>query len=171
MLTTGPRDSRDSHNRLRAGEKFEATCSAPGCREKRRRTPPVELGLHCRQQLLEAVAVPQSTRFRDRLQAFCKLVETGYGYMSHIRSRGKEKRARKQTSREKSRRWEVERTHGWLNRFRAILVRWEKRTENHIAVLHSPPMNGFRIGSKTRQALTHRLTISPWIHIFWGWIS
>jgi putative transposase len=67
--------------------------------------------------------------------------------MSHIRARGKEKRARKQTSREKSRLWLVERTHGWLNRFRAILVRWEKRTENHIAVLRSPPINGFRIGS------------------------
>jgi hypothetical protein len=30
-----------------------------------------------------------------------ELVETGYGYMSHIRSRGEEKRALKQTPREK----------------------------------------------------------------------
>jgi putative transposase len=68
--------------------------------------------------------------------AIRELVETAYGYISHIRSRGEEKRALKQTSREKPRRWVVERTHGWLNRFRAILVRWEKRVENHIAVLH-----------------------------------
>ena len=68
--------------------------------------------------------------------AIRELVEKAYGYISHIRSRGEEKRALKQTSREKPRRWVVERTHGWLNRFRAILVRWEKRVENHIAVLH-----------------------------------
>jgi putative transposase len=58
--------------------------------------------------------------------AIRELVETAYGYISHIRSRGEEKRALKQTSREKPRRWVVERTHGWLNRFRAILVRWER---------------------------------------------
>jgi putative transposase len=65
-----------------------------------------------------------------------ELVETGYGYMSHIRSRGEEKRALKQTSCEKPRRWVVERTHGWLTRFRAILVGWEKRIENHNAMRH-----------------------------------
>jgi len=65
-----------------------------------------------------------------------ELVDIVYGYTSHIRSRGEEKRALKKNSRQKPRRWVVERTHGWLNRFRAILVRWEKRVENHIAVLH-----------------------------------
>jgi putative transposase len=64
------------------------------------------------------------------------LVESVYGYTSHIRSRGEEQRALKRKRRGKARRWVVERTHGWLNRFRAILVRWEKKVENHIAGLH-----------------------------------
>ena len=34
------------------------------------------------------------------------------------------------------RRWVVERTHGWLNRFRGILIRWDKKVDNHIANLH-----------------------------------
>jgi putative transposase len=31
---------------------------------------------------------------------------------------------------QRARRWVVERTHSWLNRFRRILVRWEKKAEN-----------------------------------------
>ena len=34
------------------------------------------------------------------------------------------------------RRWVVERTHSWLNRFRRLLVRWEKKAANHEALLH-----------------------------------
>ena len=30
----------------------------------------------------------------------------------------------------------MERTHSWLNRFRRILVRWDKSPENYIAFLH-----------------------------------
>ena len=30
----------------------------------------------------------------------------------------------------------VERTHSWLNRFRRILVRWDKSPANYIAFLH-----------------------------------
>lgn len=33
------------------------------------------------------------------------------------------------------RRWVIERTHSWLNRFRRILIRWEKKVENYIAML------------------------------------
>ena len=29
-----------------------------------------------------------------------------------------------------------ERTHGWMNRFRRILVRWEKRADTYVALLH-----------------------------------
>jgi len=36
----------------------------------------------------------------------------------------------------KARRWVVERDHGWLNRYRAILVRWCKKPENYLACLH-----------------------------------
>jgi putative transposase len=36
----------------------------------------------------------------------------------------------------KARRWVVERTHSWMNRFRGILIRWSKKAENYIALLH-----------------------------------
>jgi putative transposase len=36
----------------------------------------------------------------------------------------------------KARRWVVERTHSWMNRFRGVLVRWCKKAENYIALLH-----------------------------------
>ena len=36
----------------------------------------------------------------------------------------------------KARRWVVERTNSWHNRFRAVLVRWERNAENYLALLH-----------------------------------
>jgi putative transposase len=59
-----------------------------------------------------------------------------FGFTAHIRSRGEEAQAIKQKAGYKARRWVVERTHSWLNRFRRILVRWEKLPQNYIAMLH-----------------------------------
>ena len=59
-----------------------------------------------------------------------------FGFTAHIRSRGEEAKAIKKEAGFKARRWVVERTHGWLNRFRRILVRWDKYPENYIAFLH-----------------------------------
>ena len=61
------------------------------------------------------------------------LIEAVYQYTSHIRSRGEEQRELDRQGGERPRRWVVERTHGWLNRFRAILIRWDKKVENHLA--------------------------------------
>ena len=36
----------------------------------------------------------------------------------------------------RARRWVVERIASWLNRYRRILVRWEKKVENYEALLH-----------------------------------
>ena len=36
----------------------------------------------------------------------------------------------------RARRWVVERIHSWLNRYRRILVRWEKKAVNYIGLLH-----------------------------------
>jgi len=49
-----------------------------------------------------------------------------FGYTTHIRSRGEEAQAVKHEAGFKARRWVVERTHSWMNRFRHILTRWEK---------------------------------------------
>ena len=59
-----------------------------------------------------------------------------FGYTAHIRARGEEAQAIKRSARFKARRWVVERTHSWMNRFRRILIRWEKKPENYLALLH-----------------------------------
>jgi putative transposase len=59
-----------------------------------------------------------------------------YGYTAHIRTRGEEKTAKKEIPGYRARRWVVERTHSWMNRFRRLLIRWEKKVENYIAMLH-----------------------------------
>jgi putative transposase len=60
----------------------------------------------------------------------------GYGYTAHIRTRGEEKAAKQEIPGYRARRWVVERTHSWMNRFRRLLIRWEKKVENYIAMLH-----------------------------------
>lgn len=59
-----------------------------------------------------------------------------FGYTAHIRARGEEAQAIKRKVGFKARRWVVERTHSWMNRFRRILIRWEKKLENYLAFLH-----------------------------------
>lgn len=57
------------------------------------------------------------------------------GYEPHIQSRKEESEAMKSTD-FKAHRWVVERTHSWMNRFRRVLTRWEKKVENYEAMLH-----------------------------------
>ena len=59
-----------------------------------------------------------------------------FGYTAHIKARGEEAQAIKRQAGFKARRWVVERTHSWMNRFRRILTRWEKKAENYPALLH-----------------------------------
>jgi putative transposase len=58
-----------------------------------------------------------------------------HGYIGHIRRIGEEKLDRKGRKREPARRWVVERTLGWLNRCRAILVRYEKKACNYLGLI------------------------------------
>jgi putative transposase len=59
-----------------------------------------------------------------------------FGFTDHIRSRGEEAQQLKRRAGFKARRWVVERIHSWMNRFRRILIRWEKRADTYIAMLH-----------------------------------
>ena len=59
-----------------------------------------------------------------------------FRYTLHLRTRGEEAQAIKKEPGFKARRWVVERTHSWMNRFRRILIRWEKKPENYLALLH-----------------------------------
>lgn len=65
-----------------------------------------------------------------------RALATEFGFTAHIRSRGEEAQAIKRSARFKARRWVVERVHSWMNRFRRILVRWEKRADTFCAMLH-----------------------------------
>ncbi len=59
-----------------------------------------------------------------------------FGFTAHVRPRGEEAQAIKREAGFKARRWVVERAHSWLNRFRRLLVRWDKKPENYLAFLH-----------------------------------
>ena len=59
-----------------------------------------------------------------------------FRFTGHIRSRGEEAKALKKRAGFRARRWVVERAHSWMNRFRRILVRWEKRPDTYVAMLH-----------------------------------
>ncbi len=57
------------------------------------------------------------------------------GYEDHIKGRWQEKQQAK-TPAYRARRWVCERTHSWMNRFRRLLIRWEKKVANYEALLH-----------------------------------
>lgn len=59
-----------------------------------------------------------------------------FGFTAHVRPRGDEVKALKQEAGFKARRWVVERAHSWMNRFRRLLIRWDKKPENYLAFLH-----------------------------------
>ncbi len=92
-----------------------------------------------------------------------ELVET-WGYTAHIRARGEEAQEKQEIPGYRARRWVVERTRSWLNRFRRLLIRWEKKVENYLAVLHCLRLDylsscwTFRIGSKPYRRGERRTT-------------
>lgn len=94
---------------------------------------------------LESLVVKRPRPTRAWPQGLC--LDKGYDYREvyallaelrftpHVRARGEEAHARKRHRGGKARRWVVERTHSWTNRFRALLVRWDKKTANYLASL------------------------------------
>lgn len=95
---------------------------------------------------LEAILIPRPAPTPAQPQGLC--LDKGYdydevrdlvqafGFTAHIRARGAEAQALKRDASFKARRWVVERTHSWLNRFRRIFIRWEKRADTYLAMLH-----------------------------------
>ncbi len=59
----------------------------------------------------------------------------GRGYTLHIRRIGEEKLDANAEKTYPARRWVVERTLSWLSKCRAILVRYDKKAENYLALL------------------------------------
>jgi putative transposase len=94
----------------------------------------------------EAIAVERPTPLPGRPQHLS--LDKGYdfdavrqtldewGYTAHIRSRGEEAADKREIPGYRARRWVVERAHSWMNRFRRLLIRWEKKADNYLAMLH-----------------------------------
>ena len=57
-------------------------------------------------------------------------------YIPHVKQRGEEIQEKKINPTYKARRYVVEVAHSWFNRFRKLLVRFEKLAERHEALLH-----------------------------------
>jgi putative transposase len=68
----------------------------------------------------------------DHVQTNCQV--RWKGFTPHIRHRGEDALAFRNPEKP-ARRWVVERTNSWMNRFRRILIRWEKKAENYVAML------------------------------------
>jgi putative transposase len=77
------------------------------------------------------------------------------GFVPHIRTRGEEITIKLRTPGWRARRWVVEACHAWLNRNRALLVRWSKKDDNHLALLQlACGLIAFKKARATRLAQT-----------------
>ena len=78
----------------------------------------------------------------------CREIVIAHGYEAHIKARGEEKVVEDGVVKHPARRWvrpkpvrcccrdkKVEATHSWMNRFRRLLVRWEKLSVNYLAFI------------------------------------
>lgn len=59
-----------------------------------------------------------------------------HGYIAHVKGRGQEADELKGDPCKKARRWVVEVAHSWFNRFRKLLVRYEKLDRSFVALNH-----------------------------------
>jgi putative transposase len=95
---------------------------------------------------VESLIVARPAPTTDQPQGMC--LDAGYdydevyatlnefGFTAHVRPRGEEAKAIQWEAGFKARRWVVERAHSWMNRFRRLLIRWDKKPENYLAFLH-----------------------------------
>ncbi|MDR2923961.1 MAG: transposase [Treponema sp.] len=58
------------------------------------------------------------------------------GYAGYIRGRGEERQGKERDANFKARRRVVEACHSWLNRFRKLMVQYEKKEGNYLALLY-----------------------------------
>jgi putative transposase len=97
-------------------------------------------------ETIESIPVERPEPIADKPQGMCldkgydydevRALWTEFGFTAHIRARGEEAKALKQDAGFKARRWVVERAHSWMNRFRRVLIRWDKKVQNYLAFLH-----------------------------------
>ena len=96
--------------------------------------------------VLQAIMVKRKTPSVRRSKHLC--ADAGYrgrraleimeshGYIPHVVSRGKEVDAKRRDPTKKAWRWVVDVCHRWFNRFRKLLVRYEKLERSFMALNH-----------------------------------
>jgi putative transposase len=96
-------------------------------------------------ETLDAIVVERPEPTEDAPQNLC--LDKGYdnptgreavesrGYVPHIRKIGEEKFDASRKRRHPARRWVVERTISWLQRCRAILVRYDRNARNYLGLV------------------------------------
>ena len=94
---------------------------------------------------LDSIPIDRPKPTRNRPQGLC--LDKAYDnpeardrwpairFTAHIRARGEEIDQKERHPGWQARRSVVEACHSWLNRNRAILIRWSKKDENHLALL------------------------------------
>ena len=97
-------------------------------------------------QVLQAIMVKRKTPVTRRSKHLCadagyrgwralEIIES-HGYIPHVVGRRKEADAKRRNSAKPARRWVVEVCHSWFNRFRKLLVRYEKLERSFVALNH-----------------------------------
>jgi len=96
-------------------------------------------------EVLDGIVVPRPKVTEKAPQNLC--ADAGYsgkpaheqiesrGYTPHVRPRGEEIAEKAKNPKYKARRWVVEVCHSWFNRFRKLLVRFEKTDRSSIALV------------------------------------
>lgn len=96
--------------------------------------------------VLDAIMVTRPAPPRRRSKHLC--ADAGYtgaparasierhDYIPHVVGRSKEAQAKRRNPRKKARRWVVEVAHSWFNRFRKLLVRYEKLERSFLGLNH-----------------------------------
>lgn len=94
---------------------------------------------------LDSIVIPRPVPTKANPQNLC--ADAGYKgqpameavlarkYTPHVKQRREEAEAKRKHPDFKARRWVVERTHSWINRFRKLLVSFEKTEFSYIGLL------------------------------------
>ena len=97
-------------------------------------------------EVLSAIIVKRARPPKRRSKHLC--ADAGYrsaenlriidahGYIAHVVDRRQEAEAKRRDPSKKARRWVVEVCHSWFNRFRKLLVRYEKLERSFVALHH-----------------------------------
>ena len=96
--------------------------------------------------VLEAIVVPRPAPSERRSKHLCadagysgapalRIIET-HDYIPHVKGRGQEAKDKRKHPTKRARRWIVEVAHSWFNRFRKLLVRYEKLECSFLGLNH-----------------------------------